>query len=91
MECLCIALWFQLTELMGLHKSKMGDDEHWRAFSYSKCMSISFLPFITGLNYLTLAIRALRNYPRRIKNYAEARSIRGVGEKTARKVAKVPG
>lgn len=32
------------------------------------------------------AIRALRNHPRRIKSYEEARSIRGVGEKTAKKV-----
>ena len=23
---------------MGLHKSKLGDDDHWRAFSYSKCI-----------------------------------------------------
>ena len=32
------------------------------------------------------AIRALKNYPRRIKSFAEARSIRGVGLKTAQKV-----
>ena len=41
------------------------------------------------LNYFTPAIRALKNYPRRIKNYAEARSVRGVGEKTARKAIRV--
>jgi hypothetical protein len=33
-----LTFWFQLTELMGLHKSKIGDDDHWRAFSYSKCI-----------------------------------------------------
>ena len=49
-------------------------------------MSKALSPFVVGLICLTLAIRALRNYPRRIKNYAEARSVRGVGEKTARKV-----
>ena len=47
--------------------------------------SVPFLTCIIRLNYLPPAIRALRNYPRRIKNYAEARSVRGVGEKTARK------
>ncbi|KDR78241.1 hypothetical protein GALMADRAFT_1309526 [Galerina marginata CBS 339.88] len=61
----------KLTELMDLHKSKMGDEDHWRAFSYSKC------------------IRALRNYPRRIKTFEEARNIRGVGEKTARKIEEI--
>lgn len=34
----------------------------------------------------TSGIRALRNYPRRIASFAEARAIRGVGEKTAAKV-----
>lgn len=38
--------WFQLTELMGLHKSKMGDDDHWRAFSYSKCIYICSIPYL---------------------------------------------
>ena len=47
------------------------------------CLVPSFL-FVV-LNYLTPAIRALKNYPRRIKNYAEACSVRGVGEKTARR------
>ena len=37
---LMLTFWFQLTELMGLHKSKLGDDDHWRAFSYSKCMNL---------------------------------------------------
>jgi len=27
----------QLTQLMELHKAKLGDEDHWRAFSYSKC------------------------------------------------------
>ena len=35
-----LMLWFQLTELMGLHKSKLGDEDHWRAFSYSKCIYV---------------------------------------------------
>ncbi|KIM37902.1 hypothetical protein M413DRAFT_252511 [Hebeloma cylindrosporum] len=61
----------KLTQLMELHKAKMGDDDHWRAFSYSK------------------SIRALRNYPRRIKTYEEARGIRGVGEKTAKKIEEI--
>lgn len=42
-------------------------------------------PLVISLKYLVLAIRALRNYPRRIKSYDEARLVRGVGEKTARK------
>ena len=33
-----------------------------------------------------LGIPALRNYPKPIKSFSEARSIRGVGEKTALKV-----
>ncbi|KAF8154295.1 hypothetical protein B0H34DRAFT_721306 [Crassisporium funariophilum] len=61
----------KLAELMELHKSKLGKEDHWRVFSYSK------------------SIRALRNYPRRIKNYAEARLVRGVGEKTARKIEEI--
>lgn len=27
----------QLMELMQIHKSKVGEDDHWRAFTYSKC------------------------------------------------------
>ena len=41
------------------------------------------------LKHFTPAIKALKNYPGRIKNYAEARSVRGVGEKTARKAIEV--
>ncbi|KAJ8469776.1 hypothetical protein ONZ45_g16781 [Pleurotus djamor] len=34
-------------------------------------------------------LRALRNYPTRIKSFSEARSIPGVGEKTARKIMEI--
>ncbi|KAI6013048.1 hypothetical protein BKA83DRAFT_4362418, partial [Pisolithus microcarpus] len=34
-------------------------------------------------------IRALRNYPQRITSFSEARSIRGVGEKTALKIMEI--
>ncbi|KAI6113449.1 hypothetical protein EDD16DRAFT_1484052 [Pisolithus croceorrhizus] len=34
-------------------------------------------------------IRALRNYPKRITSFSEARSIRGVGEKTALKIMEI--
>lgn len=34
----------------------------------------------------TSGIRAIRGYPKRIRSYSEARSIRGVGDKTALKV-----
>jgi hypothetical protein len=43
--------------------------------------------FHHATHLLHLAIRALRNYPRRIKSYEEARGITGVGEKTAQKVS----
>jgi uncharacterized membrane protein len=49
---------------------------------------LHFFFLIVVLICFTLAIRALKNYPRRIKDYAEARSVRGVGEKTARKAIK---
>ncbi|KAF7373640.1 DNA polymerase lambda [Mycena sanguinolenta] len=61
----------KLEELMLLHKAKPGMDDHWRAFSYQKCL------------------RALRNYPKRIKTFNEARSIRGVGDKTALKIMEI--
>ncbi|CAA7262003.1 unnamed protein product [Cyclocybe aegerita] len=61
----------KLTELMELHKAKLGGEDHWRAFSYNKC------------------IRALRNYPRRIKTAEEARGIGGVGKKTAQKIVEI--
>ncbi|TFK29191.1 hypothetical protein FA15DRAFT_664515 [Coprinopsis marcescibilis] len=61
----------KLAELMELHKAKLGDEDHWRAFAYSK------------------AIRALRHYPKRISTYEEARKIKGVGDKTARKIAEI--
>ncbi|KAF7369789.1 DNA polymerase lambda [Mycena venus] len=61
----------KLEELMMLHKAKPGMDDHWRAFSYQKCL------------------RALRNYPKRIKSFNEARSIRGVGDKTALKIMEI--
>ncbi|KAG6849013.1 hypothetical protein H0H93_011996 [Arthromyces matolae] len=60
-----------LEELKALHAAKLGDEDRWRVFSYSKC------------------IRALRNYPKRIHSFAEARSIRGVGEKTAAKIMEI--
>ncbi|KAG6852852.1 hypothetical protein C0991_008573 [Blastosporella zonata] len=59
----------KLEELKALHAAKLGDEDKWRVFSYSKC------------------IRALRNHPKRISSFAEARAIRGVGEKTAAKVS----
>ncbi|KAG1724597.1 hypothetical protein EDB19DRAFT_1644456 [Suillus lakei] len=34
-------------------------------------------------------IRALRNYPKKIRSFNEARSINGVGEKTARKIMEI--
>ena len=49
----------------------------------------AFPSFRVVLKHITLAIKALKNYPSRIKNYAEARSVRGVGEKTARKAIEV--
>lgn len=61
----------KLEELMELHKAKLGEDDRWRVYSYSKC------------------IRALRNYPKKIKSFNEARSITGVGEKTARKIMEI--
>ncbi|KAJ7832829.1 hypothetical protein B0H13DRAFT_236665 [Mycena leptocephala] len=61
----------KLEELMMLHKAKVGMDNHWRAFSYQKCL------------------RALRNYPKRIKSFSEARGIRGVGSKTALKIMEI--
>ncbi|KAJ6625958.1 hypothetical protein B0H10DRAFT_1781966 [Mycena sp. CBHHK59/15] len=61
----------KLEELMNLHKAKPGDQDHWRAFSYQKCL------------------RALRNYPTRIKSFSEARSIRGVGDRTALKIMEI--
>ncbi|KAF8339275.1 DNA polymerase lambda [Amanita rubescens] len=61
----------KLQELMELHRSKPGDEDRWRVFSYSKC------------------IRALRSYPRRIRTFNEARSIRGIGEKTALKIMEI--
>ena len=77
----------QLQELMELHKAKPSEDDRWRAFSYGKCkwlkcseMSPGDLTFYGGL-------RGLRNHPTRIASYAEARSIKGVGDKTAQKVS----
>ncbi|KAG6879314.1 hypothetical protein C0992_003641 [Termitomyces sp. T32_za158] len=61
----------KLEELKTLHAAKVGDEDRWRVFSYSKC------------------IRALRNYPKRITSFAEARAIRGVGEKTAAKIMEI--
>ena len=50
-----ITFWFQLTELMKLHKSKLGDDDHWRAFSYSKCMYL--------MHFHSPPCRAKASYP----------------------------
>ncbi|KAG6907586.1 hypothetical protein DXG01_008343, partial [Tephrocybe rancida] len=61
----------KLEELKALHAAKLGDEDRWRVFSYSKC------------------IRALRNHPQRISSFAEARAIRGVGEKTATKIMEI--
>ncbi|KAF8624035.1 hypothetical protein AX15_006059 [Amanita polypyramis BW_CC] len=61
----------KLQELMELHKSKPGDEDRWRAFSYSKC------------------IRGLKTHPRRIRTFSEARSIRGIGERTALKASHI--
>ncbi|KAG6844101.1 hypothetical protein H0H87_009776 [Tephrocybe sp. NHM501043] len=61
----------KLEELKALHAAKLGDEDRWRVFSYSKC------------------IRALKNHPKRISSFAEARAIRGVGEKTATKIMEI--
>ncbi|XP_006455903.1 hypothetical protein AGABI2DRAFT_227537 [Agaricus bisporus var. bisporus H97] len=61
----------KLQELQELHKAKIGDEEHWRAYSYNK------------------SIRAIHIYPKRIQSYSEARSIRGVGDKTALKIKEI--
>ncbi|KAG2344642.1 hypothetical protein BDR05DRAFT_882173 [Suillus weaverae] len=70
-ECVNQDIIDKLKELMELHKAKLGEDDRWRVYSYSKC------------------IRALRNYPNKIKSFNEARSINGVGEKTARKIMEI--
>lgn len=72
---------------MELHKSKLGDDDRWRAFTYSKCKSILIKMKIKTALTFSKAIPALRNYPRRIQSFSEARSIRGVGDRTAQKVS----
>ncbi|OJA20779.1 hypothetical protein AZE42_07015, partial [Rhizopogon vesiculosus] len=70
-ECVNQDIIDKLEELMELHKAKLGEEDRWRVYSYSKC------------------IRALRNYPKKIKSFNEARSINGVGEKTARKIMEI--
>lgn len=70
-ECVNQDIIDKLEELMELHKAKLGEDDRWRVYTYSKC------------------IRALRNYPKKIKSFNEARSINGVGEKTARKIMEI--
>lgn len=73
---------------MELHKAKPGSDDRWRVYSYGKCVfHFQCVNDITGSSSMSFpGIRALRNHPTRIKTLAEARSIRGVGEKTAQKV-----
>ncbi|KIL64316.1 hypothetical protein M378DRAFT_163339 [Amanita muscaria Koide BX008] len=61
----------KLQELMEIHKSRLGEEDRWRAFSYNKC------------------IRILKSYPRRIQSLNEARSLAGVGEKTASKIIEI--
>ncbi|KAJ3568687.1 hypothetical protein NP233_g5553 [Leucocoprinus birnbaumii] len=61
----------KLQELQELHKAKVGEEDHWRAYSYNK------------------SIRAIRNYPKRIRSYSEARNIPGVGDKTALKIMEI--
>lgn len=75
----------QLQELKDLHQSKPTDDDRWRVFSYSKCKLLHLLISTNWSNH-PAGIRALRNHPKRIESFAEARAIRGVGEKTAAKV-----
>lgn len=78
---------FQLMELMQIHKSKLGDDDHWRAYTYSKCKTL--VDLYRTESHFRPGIRALKNYPKRIKSYEEARNIRGVGDRTAQKVRHV--
>lgn len=71
---------------MQLHKAKVGDEDHWRAFTYNKCKFYPVHRYI--LTWISdEGIRALRSYPKRIESSEEARKIRGIGEKTARKVS----
>ncbi|KIN95902.1 hypothetical protein M404DRAFT_294134 [Pisolithus tinctorius Marx 270] len=42
-----------------------------------------------SLTHSLTGIRALRNYPKQITSFSEARSIRGVGEKTALKIMEI--
>jgi len=72
---------------MELHKSKPSKDDFWRGFSYSKGeQNRCSRPKQVSNTLVTSAIGPIRNHPRRIRSYAEARSIRGVGDKTAEKV-----
>ena len=73
---------------MELHKAKPSDDDRWRAFSYGKCELLWDFAVSTTELILDGGLRGLRNYPKRIASYAEARSIRGVGDKTALKVGR---
>lgn len=48
-----------------------------------------FLPYLacSKKSAFPIAIRAIRNYPKKIQSFEEAKAINGIGEKTARKVS----
>lgn len=48
---------------------------------------LSFTLHILRCLSLPLAIRSIRNYPKKIQSFEEAKAIKGVGEKTAHKVS----
>lgn len=48
--------------------------------------NVSLIPWWTSVAHGDIGIPALRNYPKQIRSLNEARSISGVGEKTALKV-----
>lgn len=50
---------------------------------HRSCLVVFILTLLLSFS----AIRAIRNHPKPIKSFAEARTIRGVGEKTALKVS----
>ncbi|KAH8114995.1 Nucleotidyltransferase [Phellopilus nigrolimitatus] len=73
----------KLTELMELHQSKLSKDDRWRAFNQiASGLSLRLIR-------LSPAIRAIKNYPTRIQSFSEAKAIKDVGEKTARKITEI--
>lgn len=74
-----------------MHEAKATSEDKWRVFAYQKSELAATVSVLSSLiqthgRGVDLVLGPIRSFHKRIESEEEARSINGVGEKTAKKV-----